>query len=293
MSATCPTGGEAGRLQAIPRAAERRAAAPTSRTFFSQPPLTLARSRPAGVLLCTDIAARGLNLDGVHWVVQYDPPQDHSEYVHRVGRTARLGQQGRALLFLQPSERGYLELLQGAGASLDELKFASVQQALCGRNATSRDVYMTELALQKQLEATVATEPLLHGLAAGAYQSFLRAYSAHSKAEKRVLHVSQLHLGHLAKSFALQETPSLISRQQAKRRQVAPSAAAKRRKPSHLHQLAAYSGGGKAKGGGGKQGSGAGGAQRALKEQRSTADGAAQRRREAHNAVSEFSAALD
>ena len=47
---------------------------------------------------------------------QFDLPQEHTESDHRVGRTARLGQQGRALLFLQPTEAPYLELLTRSGA---------------------------------------------------------------------------------------------------------------------------------------------------------------------------------
>lgn len=54
------------------------------------------RKLRSGVLLCTDVAARGLNLQGVHWIVQFDLPQDPREYVHRVGRTARMGQLGQA-----------------------------------------------------------------------------------------------------------------------------------------------------------------------------------------------------
>ncbi len=66
----------------------------------------------AGTLLCTDVAARGLDVPDVAWVVQVDPPQDPDVFVHRVGRTARMGRSGRALTFLLPHEAAYVEFLR-------------------------------------------------------------------------------------------------------------------------------------------------------------------------------------
>ena len=66
------------------------------------------------VLLATDIAARGLDFPSVDWVVQVDAPEDVETYIHRVGRTARYNSQGKALLFLLPSEE------EGMIAKLDE-----------------------------------------------------------------------------------------------------------------------------------------------------------------------------
>ena len=74
--------------------------------------LDLFRKGKAPLLVATDVAARGLNLQGVHWIVQYDLPSDPKEYVHRVGRAARLGQQGAALILLHPSEAPFRELMQ-------------------------------------------------------------------------------------------------------------------------------------------------------------------------------------
>jgi superfamily II DNA/RNA helicase len=65
-----------------------------------------------GVLLCTDVAARGLDLPDVDWIVQLDPPQDPDAFVHRVGRTARMGRNGSALVFLMPHEEAYVQLLR-------------------------------------------------------------------------------------------------------------------------------------------------------------------------------------
>ena len=68
---------------------------------------------PAGTLLCTDVAARGLDIPAVDWIVQYDPPDDPKEYIHRVGRTARgRSGRGRALLLLLPQELAFLRYLQ-------------------------------------------------------------------------------------------------------------------------------------------------------------------------------------
>ncbi|MGH0125769.1 UNVERIFIED_CONTAM: hypothetical protein FKN15_001603 [Acipenser sinensis] len=65
----------------------------------------------SGILLCTDVAARGLDLPQVTWIVQYTAPASPAEYVHRVGRTARIGTQGSSLLFLTPTETDYLGVL--------------------------------------------------------------------------------------------------------------------------------------------------------------------------------------
>lgn len=77
----------------------------------------------SGILLCTDVAARGLDIPSVHWIVQFDPPDDPRDYIHRVGRTARAGNSGKSLLFLLPSEVGFLRYLKEARVPLNEFGF--------------------------------------------------------------------------------------------------------------------------------------------------------------------------
>lgn len=84
------------------------------------------------MLLCTDVAARGLDFPAVSTIIQYDPAGDPAEYVHRVGRTARMGQQGEALLFLLPSEMPYVQLLQQSGVQLSQQIAGDLLQCLPG-----------------------------------------------------------------------------------------------------------------------------------------------------------------
>mmetsp|Transcript_4570 Transcript_4570/g.11774 ORF Transcript_4570/g.11774 Transcript_4570/m.11774 type:complete len:944 (+) Transcript_4570:110-2941(+) len=81
----------------------------------------------ADILLTTDVSARGLNLKDFDWTVQYDPPCEISDYVHRVGRVARAGRAGHSVLFLLPSERKYIEVLQTKGIrSLTPLSLSDI-----------------------------------------------------------------------------------------------------------------------------------------------------------------------
>jgi ATP-dependent RNA helicase RhlE len=66
------------------------------------------RAGEARVLVATDIAARGIDVDGVSHVINYELPHEPESYIHRIGRTARAGAGGVALSFCDPTERGYL-----------------------------------------------------------------------------------------------------------------------------------------------------------------------------------------
>lgn len=90
----------------------------------------------AGVLICTDVAARGLDLPTVDWIVQYDPPAETADYVHRVGRTARKGERGHSLLFLLPRETEYLRVLEARSLHLKPL---SLEGVLCAADGGKRD----------------------------------------------------------------------------------------------------------------------------------------------------------
>jgi len=144
-----------------------------------------------GVLLCTDVAARGLDIPAVDWIIQYDPPDDPKEYIHRVGRTARAGGKGRALLFILPSELAYLKYLKQARVPLNEYEFPASKIA----------------NVQAQLERLVSKNYYLHRSAREAYRSYLLAYASHS--HKHIFDVHALDLQKIAKSLGFSAPPKV------------------------------------------------------------------------------------
>lgn len=70
------------------------------------------KASKAGILLCTDVAARGLDVPQLDMVIQYSAPQELSNYVHRIGRTARAGNTGTAVIFLTRNEEKFVDLLR-------------------------------------------------------------------------------------------------------------------------------------------------------------------------------------
>ncbi|ESQ31260.1 hypothetical protein EUTSA_v10003933mg [Eutrema salsugineum] len=122
-----------------------------------------------GVLLCTNVAARGLDIPHVDWIVQYDPPDDPTEYIHRVGRTARgEGAKGKALLVLTPEELQFIQYLKE--------KIISENYAL---NLSAKE----------------------------AYKTYISGYDSHSM--KDVFNVHRLDLKEIAASFGFSSPPKV------------------------------------------------------------------------------------
>ena len=70
------------------------------------------RSGKASVLVATDVAARGLDIDGITHVINYDLPMEAESYIHRIGRTGRAGAVGMAISYCDAGERGYLRQIE-------------------------------------------------------------------------------------------------------------------------------------------------------------------------------------
>jgi ATP-dependent RNA helicase DeaD len=80
------------------------------------------------ILVATDVAARGLDVERISHVMNYDIPYDTESYVHRIGRTGRAGRSGEAILFVTPREKGMLRAIERATRQpIEEMKLPTVE----------------------------------------------------------------------------------------------------------------------------------------------------------------------
>ena len=143
-------------------------------------------------LFATDVVARGIDFPTVDWVVQVDAPEDAATYIHRVGRTARFGKNGTALLFLTPKEEpGMVNNLESRKIPIKKLTIRENKRK----------------QIQDKLQALCFKNPELKFLAHKAFQSYTK--SIYLQKDKSVFNVDDLPLEEFAASLGLMGAPKI------------------------------------------------------------------------------------
>lgn len=158
-------------------------------------------------LFATDVVARGLDFPAVDWVVQVDCPEDADTYIHRVGRTARYERDGKAVLFLDPSEEeGMLSRLESKKVPIERINVREKKQT----------------SIQNQLQHLSFKDPTLRYLAQKAFVSYVK--SIHVQKDKEIFKLDKLPLEEFATSMGLIGAPKIkfIKGDDAKARKNAP-----------------------------------------------------------------------
>ncbi|CXI66290.1 ATP-dependent RNA helicase HAS1, putative [Plasmodium berghei] len=144
------------------------------------------------ILLCTNVAARGLDIPNVNYIIQYDPPDDSKEYIHRVGRTCRGNDSaGSAIIFLMKHELKFLNYLKFYNIPVNQ--FSYDQKKL--------------INIQSQMESIVTKNFHLHKMAREAFKSYLNGYVTY--ALKDVFDINNLNLMLTSKNFGLDTPPKV------------------------------------------------------------------------------------
>ncbi|XP_044897054.1 ATP-dependent RNA helicase DDX55 isoform X2 [Felis catus] len=149
------------------------------------------RKLQSGILVCTDVMARGIDIPEVNWVLQYDPPSSASAFVHRCGRTARIGHGGSALVFLLPMEESYVSFLE-----------------------INQKCPLQEMQLQKntgdllpKLKSMALADRAVFEKGMKAFVSYVQAYAKHECG--LIFRLKDLDFASLARGFALLRMPKM------------------------------------------------------------------------------------
>ncbi|RKL25639.1 ATP-dependent RNA helicase DBP4 [Fusarium oxysporum] len=143
-------------------------------------------------LFATDVVARGIDFPAVDWVIQADCPEDVDTYIHRVGRTARYQSNGRAVLFLDPSEEpGMLKKLEQKKIPIQKVNVKEKKKK----------------SIKDQLQSMCFQNPDLKYLGQKAFISYTR--SIHLQRDKDVFKFNKLDLDGFAASLGLPGTPQV------------------------------------------------------------------------------------
>jgi len=149
------------------------------------------RKATEGILVCTDVMARGVDIPDVHWVVQFDPPSSASAFVHRCGRTARIGQHGNALLILLPNEEAYVDFLRiNQKAPVEEM---------------ADTITITDST--PKIKQMAKTDRNFYEKGMKAFVSYVQSYTKHEC--RYLLRVKDLAFGGLAAGFGLLKIPHM------------------------------------------------------------------------------------
>ena len=146
------------------------------------------------ILFSTDLAARGLDIPAVDWIIQFSPPLDPKEYIHRTGRTGRgVNGKGKAIIFLLPSEIGFLKYLKKEELEMNEFRFPRIES----------------FRLQKKVASLLEKNSYLSKLSKDALKSFIHSYKNYTL--KEIFDLKKINKISLAKSFGIVNLKKIIS----------------------------------------------------------------------------------
>ena len=158
-----------------------------SSTYF-----TFIQKRKSVVLFATDIASRGVDFPAIEWVIQLDPPEDISQYIHRIGRTARYKSEGNSILFVSKKEEEFINELHNKKIDIKKMK---IQQG----KISNMEIVIRGI-LTEHSELVQAAQK--------AISSYLKSINLFRN--KKVFDIGNVDLNKLALSYGLVSSPKIV-----------------------------------------------------------------------------------
>ncbi|KAK6589043.1 Spb4p [Cryptosporidium xiaoi] len=193
-----------------------------------------------GILISTDLTARGIDIPDIEWIIQFDAPQDPSYYIHRIGRTARAGKYGKSIILLQPHETAFINYIENKTMkkiryyshlgnhndeseynynSIDNDYFNVENLSYCGcindkidEKLLEKDEFICNKSNSRRLALIYMRKMLIYDsnfylMAKKAFVSYIRAYKEYQLSF--IFPFKSLSIGLTASSFALFKVPRI------------------------------------------------------------------------------------
>ena len=161
-------------------------------------------SHKLNILLTTDLSARGIDIPDVDMIIQLDPPKNEDSYIHKAGRTARVGNTGVSILFLLEEELSFINYMKQKFIYIDEFPYPYQDE-----NNKNEEIVdnLNKLSILQCVKEINISDKWIYDKAVNTFISYLRFYKENEL--KYIFDIRSLDIGNLANSFQLLKLPRL------------------------------------------------------------------------------------
>ena len=158
------------------------------------------------ILLSTDLASRGIDIPNIDMIIQFDPPKTDDSYIHKAGRTARVGNKGTSLLFLNENELTFLNYMKQKGIIIQKWEDQNI------KNEEDVDLIIpfnekNGISILKCIKEINLSDKWIYDKAVNTFISFLRFYQEIEL--KYIFYYPNFDIGNYANSLQLLKLPRL------------------------------------------------------------------------------------
>ena len=155
------------------------------------------------ILLTTDLSARGIDVPDIDIIIQFDPPKNEDSYIHKAGRTARVGNTGVSIIFLLEEELSFVNYMKQKFIFIEEMPYPYKTEE---KNENEVD-QIGDISILKYIKDINISDKWIYDKAVNTFISFLRFYKENEL--KYIFDIRSFDIGNFANSFQLLKLPRL------------------------------------------------------------------------------------